>query len=103
MGATRKKEARTTKDNMAKDSNVRAKRFGASNKGQDPVEEHCCSSHMSHWGRRGYVNKCEASGTSLDMSTFSNCEISQESPTLDSNPSAPACACLRACVARACG
>ena len=48
MDATWKKEARTTKDNMAKDSNGRATRDGAlvgrgpgRSKGQDPVGEHC--------------------------------------------------------------
>ena len=50
MDATRKKEARTTKDNMAKDSNGGARRDGAlvgrgsdRSKGQDTVEEHCCT------------------------------------------------------------
>ena len=51
MDATRKKKVRTTKDNMAKDSNVRATKYGplvgqssGRRKGQDPVEEHgCCS------------------------------------------------------------
>ena len=49
MDTTRKKEARTTKDNMAKDSNGRATMYGAlvgrwsgRSKGQDPVVEHCC-------------------------------------------------------------
>ena len=54
MDATRKKDARTTKINMAKDSNGRATRYGAlvgrgsgRSKGQDPVEEHCCGCFMS--------------------------------------------------------
>ena len=49
--ATWKKEATTTKDNMAKDSTIRATRYGAlvgrgsdRSKGQDAGEEHCCCS-----------------------------------------------------------
>ena len=54
---TRKKDARTTKDNLAlaEDSNGGATTYGAlmgrdsgCTKGQDPVEEYCCSI-MPHW------------------------------------------------------
>ncbi|KAK2143760.1 hypothetical protein NP493_4425g00000 [Ridgeia piscesae] len=54
--ATGKKEARMTKDNTAEDGNDGANRDGAlmgrgaaRSKGQDLVEEYCCST-MSHWG-----------------------------------------------------
>ena len=53
LDATRKKEARMTKDNMAKDSNGRVTRYVALlGRGSGPVEKRSCSL-MSHWGRRG--------------------------------------------------
>ena len=56
MDAIQKNEARTTKYNMADDSNgaagsdgVVVGRGAGRSEGQDPVEEHCCSL-VSHWG-----------------------------------------------------
>ena len=59
MDTTRKKEARTAKDDVATDSNGRAERDGAVvgrgsclSQGQDLVAEDCCGL-MPHWGRKG--------------------------------------------------
>ena len=59
MDTTKKKEARTAKDDVATNSDGRAERDGAVvgrssglSQGQDLVAEDCCGL-MSHWGRRG--------------------------------------------------
>jgi len=56
VDTTRKKEARTTKDNMAEYSNGGARidvalveRGDGSSEGQEPVEKYC-RSLVSHWG-----------------------------------------------------